>query len=226
MTKFSPDSTSWYREIVVMDRSSPLLQVSVSGRRLHPGSRVSQRILSQNNLDIKVSPYGFYDLVVVDQETGRTLYSERSLKGGMGTVELPYQDIPKTKKSREISVILYEGGKKMGQRRPVEDLTFWVDDVAPKDKEHWVSGLGDSNSPESKYCRCLLEVESKGNDYSAYGVCHSATHPSGNPHCGQYYNFENLPDAELRAYAKLHSLSTAGTNEQIIDRIYASKRGE
>ena len=88
---------------------------------------------------------------------------------------------------------------------------------------------------EQAYCRCLLHVgkanfDSQGNlEYSGsarnpYAICHKNIHV-GNPRCGQEYDFENLPDEELRGFCLTHKIHIPFPYNRAatLRAIYASK---
>jgi hypothetical protein len=85
---------------------------------------------------------------------------------------------------------------------------------------------------EQSYCRCVLHVaaEQPGKcDFerawfqhmdgktcaNPYAVCAHSTHTSTR-HCSENYNFENIPDDELEAYANLHKINVSPYNRALV----------
>jgi len=85
------------------------------------------------------------------------------------------------------------------------------------------------NDQERKYCRCLLEVESKGRAYSPYAVCTSSTHAQVHS-CSTHYDWGLMDLDMLTSYMSLHKIDTTGidTREQALQAIsnWKSGRGE
>jgi hypothetical protein len=85
------------------------------------------------------------------------------------------------------------------------------------------------NEQERKYCRCLLEVESKGRAYSPYGVCTKSTGAQVHS-CSAHYDWNVMDYDMLRAYASLHKIDTTGLNsrEDVLNSIgrWKASRGE
>jgi hypothetical protein len=82
---------------------------------------------------------------------------------------------------------------------------------------------------ENKYCRCLLEVESKGKARSSYGICTKST---GNQvhSCSAYYDWPAMDLSMLLAYLSLHKVDTSNisSREQALKEIaeWKKSRGE
>lgn len=85
--------------------------------------------------------------------------------------------------------------------------------------------VGDSNltDEEQKFCSCIIEVAEKipsdciieglaytyrqgSMCYSPYAVCAASTHGT-NRQCPANYNFDNMSDKEIEAFANLHHVS-------------------
>lgn len=78
----------------------------------------------------------------------------------------------------------------------------------------WVSNLPPN---QKKWCRCILHVAAKQPDtcftgnrtgkgcYNVYAVCSKSVGTSSRK-CGEHFQFENIPDKELIAYAKLKKI--------------------
>lgn len=103
---------------------------------------------------------------------------------------------------------------------------------SPRRHYHRGSGHADWFRADSKltegekdYCSCVLKVASKQGGkcnlekawfeerdgrtcYNPYAVCAAVTHSgTGRRGCGEHYNFANIPEAELEAFANLHGIS-------------------
>lgn len=92
---------------------------------------------------------------------------------------------------------------------------------------------------QRKYCRCLMHYRAKQPDwciteghpyevrngercYGWYAGCKASTKQFANIECSEYYNFENIPDRELIAYAKEKRvpIPTPYNREKLIDSLY------
>lgn len=67
------------------------------------------------------------------------------------------------------------------------------------------------NDQERKYCRCLLEVESKGRAYSPYGVCTRSVGAQVHS-CSPHYDWGLMDLDMLIAYMTLHKIDITGIN--------------
>lgn len=91
--------------------------------------------------------------------------------------------------------------------------------------KNWLNKEALPNEDDRSYCRCILQVAAdqpvacntdrdwfktrQGKKcYNPYAICHSSVKgETGRPECGDNYIFENIPDAELVAYAGLNRIS-------------------
>jgi hypothetical protein len=104
----------------------------------------------------------------------------------------------------------------------------------------------DLNEREKKWCRCVLHVAAKQSDqclenvnenagklfdgkscYNFYAVC-SSTVGTSSRKCGINYEFRNIPDNELVAYAKIKKIVVPKpyVREQMIQAIFEWKKRE
>lgn len=91
-----------------------------------------------------------------------------------------------------------------------------------KSKPNYFNNKTGLNEEQKKWCRCTLHVASKNSEkcnrsrnwgknkcYNPYAVCSSRIHTSsGGKSCGDYYNFDNIPDNEIKAYGELLNIET------------------
>lgn len=110
----------------------------------------------------------------------------------------------------------------------------------PENKESWINPQSTLSEEERKYCRCVTEVAAKqpaecnadpkamaghhigtATCYNPYAVCAASTHTTSR-HCGASYEFQNLPDDELRGYASLKGLPIPNpyNRSQLLQTIY------
>jgi hypothetical protein len=121
-------------------------------------------------------------------------------------------------------------------------------------KTHQTGGAGinyfkidaDLRENEKKWCRCVLHVAAKQTDqcledvnehagqvfngrtcYNPYAIC-SATVGTSSRKCGINYEFRNIPDQELIAYAKIKKITVPKpySRENMIQAIYTWKKTE
>lgn len=112
--------------------------------------------------------------------------------------------------------------------------------VVVTDKSKWFKAGSNLTQGQEKYCRCVVEVAAKQpgscsmekawfekrDDKTCsnpYAVCtHSVGAANTVRNCGDFYDYNNLPNAELEAYANLKGLGVANetpTRSTLIDRI-------
>jgi hypothetical protein len=117
------------------------------------------------------------------------------------------------------------------------------------DKVRWIRTGTNLSEEDKKHCRCLLDVAAKqsesclrGKEWPKHGSYKDATKGCYGPYaicpdrsgkklrCGEYYNYEEIPDKYLLAYINLHNLPLANgakaTREEMLNAIYASKQLE
>jgi hypothetical protein len=99
-----------------------------------------------------------------------------------------------------------------------------------------VDVLRDVNQKEKKYCNCVLKTSSKQPEkclrekrwyeivdgkkcYNPYAVCASST-KGNSKRCYKIYDFEDLSDEELKAYANLRGLEIDENRDVLLERIY------
>lgn len=78
------------------------------------------------------------------------------------------------------------------------------------------------SSKKAKYCHCLLEVEAKNEKVrSPYAICASSVGTSTGSHpCTEHYDFPEMDNKYLRAWLKLHHISSEGlTRPQMLSKI-------
>lgn len=154
-----------------------------------------------------------YPVIVVLSTTHRVLY-EKEVDPGT-TVTIPFDASDHADETLTIDIMDDD----------LDVLDSFLFSVAG-DKGSWVEIPGESSDePPAKYCRCVLQVEATGDGkYNPYAVCHK-TVPTDQVECGQYYRFEQLPDKELRAYARLEDIDIPDPydRDELIDRIYDAK---
>jgi hypothetical protein len=104
----------------------------------------------------------------------------------------------------------------------------------------------DLRENEKKWCRCVLHVAAKQSDqclvnvneragqvfngltcFNPYAVCGASVGTSSRK-CGINYEFRNIPDQELIAYAKIKKINVPKpySREEMIQAIYAWKKTE
>lgn len=79
------------------------------------------------------------------------------------------------------------------------------------------------SNQEEKYCRCVLHVAAKNSEecnsskawgsdhcYNPYAVCAKSTRASSRE-CGSSYDWEGIPEQEVRAYAQMKGIPLNGT---------------
>ena len=68
---------------------------------------------------------------------------------------------------------------------------------------------------QEKYCRCVLDVESKNENevYNPYAVCAKSVGTTYRRCTEDYYDFNTMPLNKLNAYARLHKLKVEDTKE-------------
>jgi hypothetical protein len=86
--------------------------------------------------------------------------------------------------------------------------------IIPTKKSYFIQGKKGLSDKEKSFCRCVIHVEAEQPDkclknpqlrgkkgcYNEYAVCAKSVGTSSRQ-CSNYYNFDKLPDNELRAYA-------------------------
>ncbi len=111
-------------------------------------------------------------------------------------------------------------------------------------KSEYFKGGTDLGERQQKYCRCVLHAAAKQPDwcledkawreqregstcYNPYAVCAKSTGASSRS-CGVNYDYQNLPDDELIAYAQLSKVNIPMpyNRQQIINNIMAWKAGK
>jgi len=82
------------------------------------------------------------------------------------------------------------------------------------------SGLNDR---ERAYCRCLLHVAARtlygrgDRTNNPYAICTSSVGTQAQ-RCSEHYVFDEIPEDELRAWARMHGKSTKGNRADLIRR--------
>ncbi|AYV86171.1 MAG: hypothetical protein Solumvirus1_46 [Solumvirus sp.] len=83
-------------------------------------------------------------------------------------------------------------------------------------KDSWFKS-GELSEGQMKHCRCILEVQSKGGAYNPYAVC--ARTGEYIHECASHYDWNALPEEDLRAYADLNKIDSSGTRNDVYNRI-------
>lgn len=85
------------------------------------------------------------------------------------------------------------------------------------------------NERQQKYCSCVLKVEDKRNVNNPYAVCAKSTRTSSK-HCGESYDFDNMKDKHIIAYANLRKgaipIPVPYNRQQLIENIKKWKAKE
>lgn len=100
-------------------------------------------------------------------------------------------------------------------------------------KDNYFVSTSDLPENKKKWCRCILHVAAKQTDqcledvvknsgksfngnkcYNVYAVCAKNIGTTSRK-CSQNYNFNNIPDNELIAYAKIHKISVPKPYDRI-----------
>lgn len=83
-------------------------------------------------------------------------------------------------------------------------------------KDIWFKA-GELSEDQMKHCRCILEVQAKGSAAEPYAVCrHTGEYIR---ECAPHYDWSNLPEEEVRAYAALNKINSSGTRQDVLNRI-------
>ena len=110
---------------------------------------------------------------------------------------------------------------------------------SPTRNSYFFKRGSDLTEKEEKYCRCVLKVGEKqpescnlsekgrGKCYNPYAVCAKSVGTTSR-RCGENYNFEELSDEQIKAYARLSKISIPRpyNRQEMLNRIYKWKRNE
>ena len=93
-----------------------------------------------------------------------------------------------------------------------------------KSKEKYFVHNSSLNKQQMKYCRCLAHIaaknpewcyehgawkKTKGKCYNPYSVCTKSTKRKGRFYCNKYYDFDNMPEKEVKSLALLKGISVS-----------------
>jgi len=124
-------------------------------------------------------------------------------------------------------------------------FSFFVE--APQEyqpKASWLKSETGLSEPKQKFCRCVLDVASKQPEscnrerawyqvregrmcYNPYSVCAKSVGTTSRK-CGESYDFENIPDDQLVAYASLNRIEVPRPYDRtkMLENIYRWKLEE
>lgn len=102
---------------------------------------------------------------------------------------------------RVAEIILY------AHHTPAMEASISRSVIGSSGHEGWFRDDGKLTDKEKSFCACVMKVAAKQSGaYNPYAICAKSVGTTSR-HCGENTNFENIPEAELIAYAKLHHLS-------------------